>query len=253
MSGYFLLIFVLVLNLWIWKIFSAQFVIGAILFISSILLYISVSKNSSKAFIFFLISFLALIFYQYKFTESYSLINLDNDEQRVQSQRLKEYPPIHIQILNRHIWFLGENFFEKRIEFLVLTRMSRNFIDNLDINRYFFGGYPRQMASKIDFEKFPFIFLPFFIVGLIISIRKQNTKYFLLIFILLLLASFIGNKNKLGLFSIFPFLVLFIVLGVQFAYQYIRNWEARKTLAISTFFLVLVLLSFVQQIIYERI
>lgn len=252
MTGFFLLIFVLALNLWIWKIFSAQFVIGAILIISSILLYISVTKNSSRVFIFFLILLLVLLFYQYRFTESYSLTNLDNDEQRVQSQRLKEYPPIHIQILNRHIWFLGEDFFEERNEFLVFTRMSRNFIDNLDINKYFFGGYPRQMAAKIDFEKFPFIFLPFFVIGLIISIKKQNIKYFLLIYLLLLLTSFIGNRNKLGLFSMFPFFVLFIVLGVQFAYQYIRNWGARKTFVISTFFLVLASLSFVQQIIYEQ-
>lgn len=250
MLGFFLVAFISLFNFWIWRIFSTNFALGLILFISSIIFYFSVLKNSLRVFIFLLVPFLIILFYQYKLTENYDLTYLDNDEQRVQAQRLKEYPLIHLQMLNKNLWIKGENFFEKRKEFLIFMRMNSNFIENLDINRYFFGGYPRQMALKVDFEKFPFIFLPFFILGVLISIKKKNIRIFLPIAISFLLSSYIGNKNKLGLFSLFPFFILFITLGVQKFYQFMRGRGWGKIFIIT--FTIFTLFAFFQQIIYEN-
>lgn len=251
MSGFILLIFVLIFNLWIWKISSSNILLALIIFITSILLYLYYFTKEVKILAVFVLFFLTVLIYQITLSDSYDLVYLDNDEQRIQSQRFKEYPPVHLQILNRHIWIKAENFFEKRKEFLAYTRFTQNFIDNLDINRYFFGGYPRQKPVRIDFEKFPVIFLPFFIIGFFISFKKKNLWIFLLIFLTVSLSAYLGNKNRLGLFAAFPFFVLLIVLGLQSTYAYIKHWRYKKTILVS--FFVLAILTFIQQIIYGKL
>lgn len=251
MPRFILLIFVLTFNLWIWKIFSSNIPLALVIFVTSVLLHLYFFNKGVKTLVLFLAFFLTVLFYQVTLSYSYDPAYLDNDEQRIQSQRFKEYPPIHLQILNRHVWIKAENFFEKRGEFLVYTRITQNFIDNLDINRYFFGGYPRQKPERIDFEKFPVTFLPFFIIGFFIIFNKKNIWIFLLILLAVSFSAYLGNKNKLGLFAAFPFFVLLIVLGLQSAYVYIKHWHFKKTILVS--FFVLAILTFIQQIIYERL
>ena len=129
---------------------------------------------------------------------------------------------------------------------IALSRLEENLFTDLDLNRYFFGGFPRNKPE--DFEKFPYVYLPIFLIGIYASLKKGTPKElgFLLVMSLLLLA-FIGNDNKLGPFILFPFFVLSIFKGFMFLEKMINKGKLFYLLAI-----IMVMLVFVLQISYGK-
>jgi hypothetical protein len=200
-----LAIFGLVLfgNIWIWRIFSFNIFLGLLVLATSVFLYLS--KRI------FLVLLILLLVFQWRTTSKTSLVDLSNDEIRIQHIRLKEYPGS----LN----FLG-NWFEERKEFRALVRINRNFFETIDPNLYFFANHPRERVGITEFEKFPYIFLPFFIYGLFLSVKKHRELALILSFALpIFLISLIGHKNPLGPFAMFPFISFVCALGLGKVYQ----------------------------------
>lgn len=92
---------------------------------------------------------------------------------------------------------------------------TRNFFEGLDLNLYFFASHPRERAGVTEKEKFSWLLLPFFLIGVYYQIKKRifwPISYFLLtlIFISLFL------RIDYFLFLLFPFFVLSIIFGVYF-------------------------------------
>lgn len=186
-------------NYWIYKITLANFILGVLVILTSILLY-----NNSK---YFLYTFLVLLTFQVTTTQKNSLTNIANDDRRVIDMRLRAYPA---PVLRIGYWL------EERRESIAINRITKNLFENLDFNLYFFANHPRQRVGITEIEKFHFVFLPFFLSGIIILVKtNQWLKLSFSFLIPLIVLSFIGNQNILGPFSTFPFFAVCIANGLK--------------------------------------
>jgi len=211
-------------NLWIYKMFAGSFLIGLLVLLATI----SLLKNSK----YFLLFFLPILLLQITTTNKPSLTAIANDDRRVIDMRLRAYP---YKFLRLGYWL------EERKESIIFNRITTNLFENLDPNLYFFANHPRQRVGIREFEKFPYILLPFFVWGVIKLISKRNKSFWLTSFLIpVAILSVIGSKNSLGPFSLFPFFVVSINEGLKVL--------QKKHLKI---FVVVLILVFVQIISYE--
>lgn len=181
---FFLLLF---LNLWIWKIVSVSLLIGLVVILTTIF-------RGKKIGIFLL---LLLLLIQVKTTNIVPLTRLSEDEVVRQIQRMREYNNPRIA----HI-------LEERPEALIFFKLQNNLSQLVDPNFYFFANHPRERAGVNEFEKFPYLLIPFFIYGLYKLVKKREYLFFA-VYLLFPLAvlSLIGLNNPLGPFSLFPFIL----------------------------------------------
>jgi len=186
-------------NLWIYKIFAVNFLLGILILITTILLF----KNNKL----FLLLFIPILFFQIQTTNIASLTAISNDDRRVIDMRLRAYPP---KFLRFGYWL------EERKESIIFNRVAINFFENMDPNLYFFANNPRQRVGIKEFEKFPYVLLPFFLLGVLDCIQKKNKMFWLISFLApLIVLSIIGNRNNFGPFSLFPFFVVSINEGLK--------------------------------------
>ena len=193
-------------SFWIYQIIGQNLLVGILVFFITLLfLY-----KPEKKIVFVGMTILLLL--QFQTTQIKNLTYLDNDQQRVQQERIRSYPPTFINLLVKVIWLKPQIWIEQNPVILVLSRVEENLFDTLDINKYFFSGFPRNNPS--DFPKFSFLFLPFFVIGVFGLVNKGNYKQLMFLFLIpLILFSVIGKDNKFGPFSLFPFFILTIHSG----------------------------------------
>lgn len=208
-------VFILLANNWIWKVFSQNFLIFiAIIFESIILSLIFFKKLSKKWLILFWVMFFLIIFLQIKTSLPQSLTLLDNDEQRIKQERLKFYNPSNHYL--RVIFYRLDLRDHLEGDFNIATfRILRNFFETIDPNVYFFAGHPRERVWANDFKKFPFILILPFLLGIYKLFSSKNMLVYLYLGISILILSFIGHKNILGSFILFPVIILTIFVGIN--------------------------------------
>ncbi len=247
---------VLFFNPWIWRIFSFNFFLGILVVLCAIFLYFRTTHprgvgnfHLGGVFICFLV---LLLFFQWKTTETTSLTNLTNSDIMVRDMRLNEYPPVKVSLANKTLWIPIAHWFEGRQESIAFFRMSKNFSEVVDPNLYFFANHPRERIGISEFEKFPYLLLPFFAYGLvtIISRQKFNKNLKISFFVPILLLTLIGSKNSLGSFSFFPFIIVVSVFGLNQILKVVFNKYKNYKKQISWGFLVLYFLVLIQQISY---
>lgn len=213
--GFFLL-FLTLSNFWIYKIFSLNFLIGFSVFVITTVIGLGSNRR------FFIAAMLFLTILQIQTTSIKDLSILDNDEQRVQSERSRSYPLTYIDFKFRVLWLKPVEWIEQNKFIIALSRIEENLFESLDLNYYFFGGFPRNMPS--DFEKFPFILLPFFLAGVFRFVYIR--KYFdlaLLFFLPVILLSLVGFDNRYGFFILFPFIIFSSMEGINYAATLFKN------------------------------
>lgn len=192
-------------NFWIYKILNLDLLLGFIIIVCSFLICIFwKTKHFLKVS---LVCVIILLIFQYLKTETQSLTILDNDQQRLQQERIHSYPPAYIDLYFKVIWLKPSIWIEQNNFIIALSRIEQNLLENLDLNKYFFGGYPRNNPN--DFEKFSFVLLPLFLLGVINLLKEKKIKELLILFVIpILFITYIGSKNNLGQFSLLPFLIL---------------------------------------------
>lgn len=204
-----LALFLIISNFWIYKILNENLIVGALLIVISMIIVLK-----PKQINLLVLCVLILLFFQFQTTHVKDLALLDNDEQRVQQERMRSYPLTYISIFSKALWLKPEIWIEQNNLVIALSRIEKNFFSSLDINQYFFGGFPRNNPS--DFQKFIFITLPFFIAGIFALLKKKQYAVLSLIFLVpVIVLSFIGNDNQLGPFVLFPFFIISIFLGIE--------------------------------------
>lgn len=205
--------FVLIFNLWLWKILAFDITLGLVVVLASIFLWLGLQNIKKFYFYTLIVLFSLLIFFQWKTSFKTSLTFRNDNEKVIQQEWLKAYPPIYIKIAGKTIWIPIAHWLEQRKEFLVFYKIEENFSEIVDPNLYFFANHPRERVGVKEFEKFPYILLPVFIVGLF-SIKKKNLKEVLLGLSPVVLISLIGNSNSIGPFALFPFFAAVISMGL---------------------------------------
>jgi hypothetical protein len=189
----------------------------------------------------FLVFVVVTAFIQVRTTNVQDLVYLDNDEQRVQQMRLREYPLVRITLFGKTLWIPAAHWLEERKEVIIFYRLEKNFFETIDPNLYFFSNHPRERIGVSEFEKFAYIVLPIFLYGLYLVIKKK--RYFLLayLFISLGIISVIGHDSLLGPFLLFPFISLSVFVGLIDLHQ-----KTRKNRLLTFSFLVIYILSLIQ-------
>lgn len=241
-------------NLWIWRIFAQNGLIAIILLFATTALYLSQNQKPAR-FVqkTFTAIFLLLLFFQWKTTQISSLSYLDNDQQRIQQMRLREYSPAALTLGSKKIWIPIAHWFEGRKETISLFRMKDNFSESLDPMLYFFANHPRERVGVEEFEKFPYILLPFFLIGIFSKKFKIRSKTFVFSFFApIVLATFIGNNNRLGPFSLFPFITVTAAYGLWLTSERLKKIPKKKGRNISLVFLTVFALVFIQVIAYAK-
>lgn len=199
------LIFVLVFNLWIVKIFNYNLFIAIAVILGTFFVYHTIQSFSKRSFYISAIFIFILLFLQYKTSSINSLVFLNENEKIEQQQRMRGYP--------RSLYRFA-NWLEQRKEALVFYKIEENLSEVVDPNLYFFANHPRERIGVVEYEKFPYILLPFLILG-IFSLKKSNLKVLLLSLSPIFLILLIGNSNPIGPFSLFPFFAAHITKGLE--------------------------------------
>lgn len=239
-SKYFLAFSLVLSNYWIYKIFSLNFLIGIIVLVVSTIIVLGLKKKL------FIVGMLVLTILQIQTTSIKNLSLLDNDEQRVQSERSRSYPLTYIDFGLKVLWLKPVELIEQNKFIIVLSRIEENLFEALDINYYFFGGFPRNTPS--DFEKFPFILLPIFLTGVFrLSYSRKFFDLVLLFWAPIGLLSFIGSDNRYGFFILFPFIIYSCIEGINYISLRYKN---RKYFLI--FLIIFTMLIFLMQIGYAK-
>lgn len=100
---------------------------------------------------------------------------------------------------------------------VTVYKIQRNFFTNLNFNQFFFGGEPRYRPYALDFEKFPPVYLGFFLYGLYCIFKQSEKllKIFLSASIIILLILSFGNPSFiLGIYPLYPLITGIISLGI---------------------------------------
>ena len=139
-------------NFWIWKVLSHSFLLGFILILISVFLVFKVKLATTV---------LLLLLGMY-------LIKTNFDTGLIVNSPLESN-----QLANRYEYYAQDfgNIYKNRIGLYLnykllpfFSKYERNLAYNLDPNLYFFANHPRERAGVAEFEKFPAVFLPFFII-----------------------------------------------------------------------------------------
>lgn len=243
-NGLFLLC--LFVNPWIWRIYNTDLIIFLIVLGVTNILYKLLKSFSRTMLVYFITPFLILGFLQWKTTIPQSLTLLDNDEQRIQKMRLSFYnPSSHYMRLLFYKLDL-KNFLEGDFS-TASFRLQKNLFESLDLNIYFFAGHPRERVWSTEFEKFPFIFLIPFIIGL--YRLWMNKKLFYVFFSAsLIFLSIVGHKNNLGPFILLPLMVVTTTVGIYWVLGYLKINKLKRWQIYILF--LFVILSVLQSFIY---
>lgn len=103
---------------------------------------------------------------------------------------------------------------------LSFYRIERNFFTNLDFNQFFFGGAPRFRSYALDFDKFPLLFLPFFIFGVYKLMKKVKQEKIIAGTILIgLIICSLGNPDYIvGIYPLYPIILAITSFGIYKIY-----------------------------------
>jgi hypothetical protein len=177
------------------------------------------------------------------------LTDLANDDIRLKDQRLRQYPPVYLKVGPKILWIPVGHYFEERKESIAVSRLAISLAEIIDPNLYFFSNHPRERVGIHEFEKFPYILLPFMLLGIFetVSLRKGRVVLFGLL-VAIFSISLLGNKNPLGPFAIFPFIVATGAFGLQSFFRKIRRQNLMRFAVAAS--LVLFVLILVQMVSY---
>lgn len=245
-------LFILILfgNIWILKILEANLGLFILVILESLLVHLFLFRK--KLFLLYVLStlfFVLLLSNQWLTTNPQSLVELDNDEQRIKSQRLLFYnPSSHYMRLLFYKLNLKE-LLEGDIN-TATTRLQRNFFETIDLNVYFFGGFPRNRVWANDFEKFPYILIFPFLIGMYLFLKNSKLLTLTILLPSLVLLSLIGHQNRLGPFILFPIFVNSIFCGITYFIHKIKILPKNIRNIFILISLLLVILSTIQTFVY---
>jgi len=199
----------LLITPWFWHTLKISVPIAILLALTSISLFFALININKKNLIIFILLFTATLIVQVKYTKVQDLAYFTEDQKRVQREYLNAYPPIY--------WIPLAHWLEGRPETVAFYRIKNNLGEALDVNQYFFATHPRARVGINEFHKFHFIFLPFFVLGLVYISKKAESRtiYLPALVVGLALTAYISDSSSLGAIFAFPLILSAITLGIK--------------------------------------
>lgn len=210
---------VIFLNFWIWKILKSDFVIGIFLILLSFALFFSFQlKKNYKLQILGVIFFaiISLLVLSSGFDERLKMADSDDIQKIRHSYLAYNLGPLY---QNKYIPNYYAHVYPK------LSYWQQNLAYSLDLNSYFFASHPREKAGFPEFEKYPFILSPFFVIGIIWMIIKTNKQIIIYLIFSVIINSLLTPQFPLGPVLFFPLINLLVTVGI---FQFIQIVKMRK-------------------------
>lgn len=205
-------------NFWIWRVFKENFIIGIFLMILSLLLFKQVTKVQKNQLIALIFVFIVVSIFILKVSFDKNIFIYSAEKQAQQDARHGLYAVELGQLYKNKLSLHFYKDFSWSIH-----KLERNLFYNLDLNLYFFGSHPRERAGIGEFDKYPWILLPFFIVGLFLVIQN----YYLVTVVYLIGASLISMFSSptypLGPALFFPLINVVITFGLIYCFRIVKN------------------------------
>jgi|SRR3989344_2579969 len=203
-------------NFWIWRILREDLILGILLLILSFLLFIVVSSKffmSQQIAIIFLIIIISSLTLKVGFDKN---IFITSPEEQLQQNFRHGLYSIELGQLFTNKY--GQNYYKYFSG--PINKLQRNFFSNLDFNLYFFASHPRERGTG-EFEKYYWIFLPFFILGLFLALLfyLRLGLYFIAIAII---STFLSPAYSLGPVLFFPLINVVLALGLIYCIKILR-------------------------------
>ena len=192
---------------WLWQIYKSNLLLLIILIIFTNILYLSLIQSNKLFKIILILSYFFISILYYKTTLNKSIINLSTTQVDIQQKRLTYYP-----ILIRPFYHLPI-FLETSPIMLSIYKLENNLTNIFDPNYYFWTSHPRSTQIPGEFQKLFPITLIFILYGTYKFPFKKQKLFINFLSLSLLLVSLIGDHNHLGIFPIFPFLIILITFG----------------------------------------
>lgn len=186
-------------NLWIWKIY----LLNPLAFVAAIFGFIAIHFNNKRLLVVLLI---ILCFIQLNHTKRTDLFSISNDQKRLQDLRLSAYPPIKPPVA---YWL------EAKPVSVAVTRLQANFFEAMDINLYFFASHPSERVGVREFEKFPYVLLPPFIIGAIALFNRKKAATAIALLVPIFFITRYGIDTEGSVFALFPVISYAIFLGLK--------------------------------------
>lgn len=242
-------IFISMGNFWIWRIFGTNILIFITLLISSFLAYATALRLTPVRYLSLIASLIILGTLQYKTTETEPLTTIDNYTRMLIDNNKKAYPPVYIKFLTKTKWIPASTYLEEESYTLAIRRIEENLFVNLDLGLFFFANHPRERTGMTEYEKFPYLFTPFFIIGFIGLLKSKRYLLTISLSLPLLFLALIGDNNNLGPFVLFPLFVTALVVGLSSGYNFLKT--INLSFLGSSVFLFLYLTVVIQLLLYN--
>jgi hypothetical protein len=200
------------LNPWIYLIFIADRWLFITVIIFSVFLFAYALGRLNKLLLFFV--FIFFVTYQYSASSIEDFSQFSENERTVQILRLNEYP-LNYSILGINYYLPLAHWLEQRSESIYFYRLKNKAFNVLDGNYYFFASHPRETVGVSNFERLPFILLPFLLAGFYLLKFDRRNIFFVLLLISIIEAVFLKYPDKTGFTLIYPFITVGIAVGLK--------------------------------------
>jgi len=191
---------------WTWTILHDHLYLGILAILTAVLFSLEIISKKRNLKISYLKYLLLLVLLIVSFT-----LYLDRTRYAKSDNEV-------INTLYRHEYYAKElgKIYKNRFGILYFNNVKllfREYSDNmfsiLHINNYFNTGFSKT--------RFLFIFLPFMILGLYLSLREINDKKLILFIFLFGIMGLLDTSGGTGPFILYPFFIYFIVKGLVYA------------------------------------
>lgn len=209
------ILFVLFISNWSWEIFSFNLYLFFLIWLASVLLFLALIKKSTKLFYIYLLVMIPILITQCKTTSNAGLSYMNATEKHIFTYRKSEFPVFTVNIFSK-VKTINSALYLANERTAMFDKFEQNLLRTSDLNLYFFGNHPREIAGVREFEKYSFLLIPFFMFGLYQSAKSKTWQLLVSLLIPLTLLSFIGQNNPIGPFSLFPFFTVTISIGILF-------------------------------------
>lgn len=198
-----LIVLISIANFWIWRIFVQSPILALALMLLSIFLILRL-----KVLSLILMILLSLFLLRTSFDTNLLYVS------PLEKDKLENRHEYYAQNLGRIYRNRIGIYLHKNVSPYV-ARFEKNLAYNLDPNLYFFASHPRERLGIDEFDKFPLIALPFFLIGLGVLFLDKNN--FLPIYVLaaVFISGFLFPGYRLGPVLMFPFMTAIIYLGLS--------------------------------------
>lgn len=193
---------------YIFPIFEPKFAILPLIILVIVYREKLLKKQNLKKFIFAI--FILIIFWKPFFGQTVFKFDYERGQQVIQKTHL--YPNV----------FMARVFQNKGR--IVLDKFANNFFALTDLNNYFFGFAPRQIAvENQNIKKFPFMSLPFLLLGLFHFNKMKHSKTLLILLVAITVnLSILTNFDRNDFILWLP-LSLVIIHGANVLEKKFRN------------------------------